>query len=139
MKNPGKYKGKAHNVVYRSGLELTFMLYLDNHPQVLKWSSEEQFHVVPYRDPISGKMRRYFTDFWLERVDEEGEVKTFVVEVKPFSQTTPPPRGSNGKINKKYLREAMTYGVNKAKWEAAEQFCESRGWTFTIITEKNLR
>jgi len=32
----------------------------------------------------------------------------------------------------------MTYTINNAKWEAAKQACESRGWLFRIITEKEI-
>ena len=35
------------------------------------------------------------------------------------------------------LAEAM-YSQNKAKWAAAEEFCLDQGWTFKIMTEKEL-
>jgi hypothetical protein len=28
-----------------------------------------------------------------------------------------------------------TYAVNMSKWEAAEAFCKTKGWTFLVITE----
>jgi hypothetical protein len=31
-----------------------------------------------------------------------------------------------------------TYGVNEAKWKAARSFCADRGWSFIIMTEKEL-
>ena len=32
----------------------------------------------------------------------------------------------------------MTYGVNEAKWKAAREFCQDKGWEFRIITEAEL-
>jgi len=33
----------------------------------------------------------------------------------------------------------MRYGINSAKWKAAQEYCADRGWDFVIITEKELR
>jgi hypothetical protein len=32
----------------------------------------------------------------------------------------------------------MTWGINTAKWKAAEEYCRDRGWKFQIFTEKEL-
>jgi len=32
----------------------------------------------------------------------------------------------------------MTWGVNQAKWKAAKEYCEKKGWEFRILTEKEL-
>jgi hypothetical protein len=32
----------------------------------------------------------------------------------------------------------MTWGVNEAKWKAAQEYCLDRGWVFQIMTEKQL-
>lgn len=32
----------------------------------------------------------------------------------------------------------MTWGVNEAKWKAAEEYCKDRGWKFIIMTEHEL-
>ena len=63
--NPQKYKGDASNIIYRSGWELKLMRYLDKHPHVTRWNSEEI--IIPYRSPIDGKMHRYFPDFYVEK------------------------------------------------------------------------
>ena len=44
-----------------------------------------------------------------------------------------------GKHYGKYLREARTYAINRAKWEAAEEYCLDRGYKFRIITEDHLK
>jgi hypothetical protein len=60
-RNPQKYLGDPSNIVYRSRWELKFMGWLDNHPGVLQWGSEEL--IIPYRSPIDGRVHRYFPDF----------------------------------------------------------------------------
>ena len=74
-KNISKYRGDYRNIVYRSGLELKFMRYLDGNDSILKWSSEEI--VIPYRSPIDGKVHRYFPDFWVKT--SQGET---LIEIK---------------------------------------------------------
>jgi hypothetical protein len=32
----------------------------------------------------------------------------------------------------------MTWGVNKSKWAAAEDYCKDRGWKFMIMTEDQI-
>jgi hypothetical protein len=59
-----------------------------------------------------------------------------ILEVKPKAQTqepTPPKRKT-----KRYINEVFTWGVNQAKWRAAEEFCKDRGWQFRLITETDL-
>lgn len=129
-KNPKKYKGDPTNIVYRSGWELKLMLFLDERPDVIQWSSEELR--IPYISPIDGKRHTYFPDFWIKKAD--GTVT--IVEVKPAFQTTEPKKQS--KITKKYIREVTEYGKNQAKWKAADEYCKDRGWKFQIFTEQEL-
>ena len=136
-KYPSKYKGDPTNVIYRSLWERKLMIYLDNHPEIDQWSSEE--FAIPYKSPIDGKFHRYFPDFWVKK--KNGQV--MVIEVKPKAQTKPPDiRNKNktptGRISRRYLREVKTWGVNEAKWKAAKEFCEDRKWDFKIMTEKEL-
>ena len=39
IKNPHKYVGKG-KPMYRSGWELTFMIFCDTNDKILKWASE---------------------------------------------------------------------------------------------------
>ena len=133
-KNPQKYMGDPTNIIYRSRWELKLMMYLDDHRDVIKWGSEEV--VIPYRSPIDGRVHRYFVDFVVTKINKEGKRETSLIEVKPAAQTKPPERQT--KKTKRYLTEVMTWGVNEAKWNAAREFCEDRGWTFHIFTEKEL-
>ena len=44
----------------------------------------------------------------------------------------------SGRISRRYLNEVKTWGINEAKWKAAEEYCKDRGWKFKIMTEKEL-
>lgn len=137
-RNPLKYKGKsASNIVYRSGWEYKFMRYLDEHPDVVFWASEEPWFCIPYRDPTSGRQRRYFPDFWFQNKDGV----QFLVEIKPYEQTIPPKQKllKSGKPDKYTIKKLMTFAINTAKWEAARSVCEQKNWNFTILTEKQLK
>ena len=60
-----------------------------------------------------------------------------MIEVKPYKQSVPPvitPR----KRKQTILEEQTTFLVNQAKWSAARQYCEKRGWKFIVITEREL-
>lgn len=133
-KNPKKYLGDPTNIIYRSGWELKFMRFCDNHPNVIQWGSEEV--VIPYISPIDGKVHRYFTDFIVKQLNTMGKKETLIIEVKPKAQTRPPEKKS--RVTKRYLTEVKTWGVNQAKWKAANKFCKDRGWKFKIVTEDDL-
>lgn len=128
-KNYWKYRGNPTNIVFRSSWELDFMRYLDNNEEIVEWQSEEI--VIPYKDPLRGNRRRYFCDFWIKRKDGTCSM----VEIKPYRQTQEP---KNRSSKKSYIHEVTTYLVNQAKWRAAEQYCKDRGWSFEVITEKQL-
>jgi hypothetical protein len=132
--NPKKYRGNPLNIVYRSSWELKLLSYLDKHPDVIEWSSEEFY--IGYLSPIDGKMHRYFPDAWVKMKDKKNEVQTFVVEVKPLRQTKPPTKPK--KESKRYLQEMHTWLINNSKFEAAENYCKKKGWKFIILTEREL-
>lgn len=132
-KNPKKYNGNAENIVYRSSWEVRVMKWLDEHPQVIWWASEEL--VIPYYSPVDDKMHRYFPDFIVKMKDNTGKEKVYVWEVKPFAQTQQPTRKRK---TQKFINESVTYAINQSKWKAADIFCQKQGWQFKILTEKDL-
>lgn len=140
-KHPEKYKGNSGNIIYRSLWEYKFFRYIDDHPDILWWASEE--HVVKYTSPIDGKIHRYFPDVVLSKKNKDETIETIMIEIKPKSQTRPPDiRKKNatpsGRVSRRYLNEVKTFGINEAKWEQAEIYCKERGWKFLIVTEKEL-
>ncbi len=107
---------------------------MDANENVVRWGSEEI--VVPYVSPIDKKIHRYYPDFIAEIKNENNEVNTFLIEVKPEKQTKRPKKGK--KRPKTYQNEIMTYAVNTEKWKSATKLCKDKGWKFKILTEKDL-
>jgi hypothetical protein len=135
--HPEKYKGdlKKNPPVYRSGWELKVMVKFDNHPDVLQWSSEGV--VIPYKSPIDNKYHRYFVDFYVKLKDVHGNIVEKIIEVKPKAQVMEPKKRKNQQ-DRTFLREVMTWGVNQAKWKAAEAAAKNKGWDFEIFTEDDI-
>jgi len=134
VKNPEKYVGDTSNVVYRSSWELEMNQFLDNNPNVLEWGSEVL--AIPYVKPTTGKVHRYFVDYYVKFRDSTGKIKVELIEVKPDAQTRQSSR--RGKNKQQQLYEQITFAINTAKWQAATQYAESRGWKFRIVTEKQM-
>ena len=131
---PKKYNGDSKNIIYRSLWERKFMRYCDLNESVISWGSEEFW--IPYLSPVDNRVHRYFPDFIMKVRESSGQVKTYVIEVKPGKQTVPPKKPK--RQTKSYLYECKTYAVNQAKWKAAVEFCKDHMIEFKIITEKEL-
>lgn len=110
------------------------MLWFDENPSILKWSSEEL--VVPYMSPVDGRPHRYFVDFVVEYKTKSGEMKRAAVEVKPHAQTQSPQKPK--RMTKQFVESVETYAVNQAKWTAAREWCRQNNMEFLIITEHEL-
>lgn len=132
-RHPQKYRGDPTNVICRSSWERRFYKWCDENPSILEWSSEEI--VIPYLSPVDKRLHRYFPDAWMKVRSKDGVVKTYLVEIKPETQTKPP-KGT--RKTKRFITETATFAVNTAKWKAAEEFCNDRKWQFMIITERHL-
>lgn len=133
--NYHKYKGDPTKVIYRSLWELKFMRYCDLNDNILEWGSEEI--CIPYISPKDNRIHRYFPDFYIKAKKRDGTIQRSLIEVKPLKQTQKPNMRPKRKT-KNWLNEVMTYGINQAKWKAAEEYCEDRMWKFQILTEKEL-
>ena len=127
---PEKYTGDPSNIIMRSSWETRFASWCDKNPSVLKWNSEET--IIPYKCPTDNRIHRYFVDFKITVTTG----KTYLVEVKPKTQTQPPIYP--GKRTQRYLQESLAFMKNQAKWQAANEFAKDRGWEFKIITEHEL-
>jgi hypothetical protein len=134
-KNPGKYLGNVNNITYRSSWELKCFMDLDRSPDIIGWASEPI--AIGYYDPTTRVNRRYFPDLIVKARQKDGSVVTTMIEIKPSHETIPP-TSSKGKTKKRFIKEAMLYGKNTAKWTQAQKFCKERGWVFKLMTEKDL-
>jgi len=131
--NPSKYIGNPTKVIYRSMWERRFMKFCDTNKSVIRWASEEV--VIPYINPIDKKQHRYFVDFLVEIKTVEG-IKTWLIEIKPKKQCKEPQKKK--RVTKSYITEVKMWITNKAKWNAAKQVSDIKGWKFKILTEDDL-
>lgn len=131
--NPTKYIGDSTKILCRSLWERKFCKFLDNNPNILRWSFETL--KIPYISPKDNNVHIYYPDFIIEKRTKIGLIKTSVIEIKPFKQTQEP---KYKKSKKAMIMEALTYSINTAKWDAAKEFCKKHEWEFIILTEKEL-
>jgi hypothetical protein len=134
-KNPSKYKGNPCEIYYRSSWEKKFMIFCDNNDSIIEYSSEET--VIPYRCPTDGRVHRYYPDFYIKVKSKTGSISKYLIEVKPKKQVAGPVEKPKRKTAA-WKREVLTYMKNRAKWSAAEDFCEDRQMKFLILTEDHL-
>jgi L-2-hydroxyglutarate oxidase LhgO len=126
-KNTKKYVGNPTKIVCRSLWERRVCKFLDETPNILKWSFEEI--IVPYMNPLDKKIHNYYPDFMVQFKDKTG-IKSWMIEVKPKKQTYLKENASK--------KEKITWIVNNAKWEAAKKYCELNNIEFKLLTEKEL-
>jgi hypothetical protein len=65
-----------------------------------------------------------------------GQIRKYLIEIKPLKFTQPPEVPK--RRTRQFVQEVFQFGINQAKWKAAREFCENKGWNFEIITEKEL-
>jgi len=133
VQNKEKYRG-SFPILYRSSWECKAMRFFDLNPNILSWGSESV--VIPYQNPLTGRVSRYFVDFNVTMRDKSGELKKYLIEVKPYAQTIPPVQ--KNRKTKSLMRQQAEYVKNQAKWHAAEQWSQKHNQTFVILTEKQL-
>jgi len=127
VKNPQKYVG-AGQPRYRSGWEMTFMMFLDSNENIVQWASESIR--IPYRNPVTGKQSIYVPDFFITYRDRTNRMRAELVEIKPKKQSLIE--------SKMTARDGAIVAVNYAKWDAATKWCRRQGITFRVITEDQI-
>ena len=80
----------------------------------------------------------YYPDFYLAQRCKDGIIREQLIEIKPWKQIKGPAKNPKKKT-KGWLNEVYTYATNQAKWKAAAEYCEDRGYNFRLITEKELK
>ena len=125
IQNPDKYVGSKVPFA-RSSWETAFMRFCDNHPNILKWASENV--KIPYRNPYTGKITNYVPDFMVQYQDKNGKTLVELIEIKPKSQTIIE--------NAKGRGDKMATTVN-ALW-TAQEWCKAKGIHFKVITEDQI-
>jgi hypothetical protein len=130
--NSEKFIGST--ATYRSGLELKFFKFCDLNANVIKWGSENV--IVPYISPLDNRVHKYYVDNYVV-IREGGNIKKYLIEIKPSKQTQVPT--TKYKKKEHLIYEQKQYIVNFAKWEAAKEYCKKYGFEFLILTEKDLK
>jgi len=124
VRNPEKYVGR-NQPKYRSGWELTFMMFLDSNDNIVQWASESI--TIPYRNPITGKQSMYVPDFIVTYRGRDNTTRAELIEIKPKKQSL-----IESKMND---RDRAIVAVNYAKWDSATKWARRNGLTFRVITE----
>ena len=143
MKYPQKYKGKV-NPYYKSSYEQRMMYWLDMNNKVLEWAYEPQYidyiSQVPPSSPdwmkalVDYKTHKYYVDFYAKLIDNDGNVVTYILEIKPHCQTIIPkePKNKSKKRIQRFYNEMKEYIKNANKWEAAEKYASQKGIKHTF-------
>lgn len=109
------------------------MRWCDHNPSVVSWGSESI--IIPYKNPLTGNISRYFVDCNVSIRAKDGTIKKYLIEIKPAVQTVPPKPSRNTKA---LLRRQAEYIKNQAKWKAATEWAKKKGYEFFLLTEKHL-
>lgn len=120
---------------FKSKLEYKMMRYCDVTDAVVKWAYEPPFAIIPYYDKGAQKNRHYYVDFVLWVKDDKNNIKQVWVEIKPYDQTIPP---KIHRVTESAVTAMKTYVTNQCKWKAARKFCNSHGFDFIVVTEREL-
>lgn len=157
--NRSKYIG-SKDPAFKSGLEERVMNYMDKNSSVLKWAYEDPKMVVEYFLPTDGRIHRYYPDFYMEAIGSSGTIKKFLIEVKTLKEIPEDylkemygskledkefkrnllkePKSKLSKSKENYNRKRLTVLQNKAKFDAAKDFCKKNGMTFKVITQNEI-
>lgn len=117
---------KSKPIIYRSSWEYYFIKWCEGNPAIRYWGSE----CVPisYILCTDNTQHIYYPDYIIEFMSGE----TWLVEIKPLSQTKKPK-------SKDYNSPAWkTYIKNRCKWKAANEFAKQNNLKFKIITENTI-
>jgi hypothetical protein len=137
-KNHEKYIGDIHNIIYRSSWEYRFCTYCDTNDSIIKWSSEPVS--IDYYNPLDKKSHKYHVDFYMKVLKDSGESQDWIIEIKPESQTKKPIYEGTMTVAKlkSYNRNMQIWITNQAKFKAAKEWAEKRGYRFGVIDENFL-
>jgi len=126
------------------------MEWCDKNTNVIKWAYEP--YCIEYvNKPVpnlptwtselcDNKQHRYYIDFHVELKDNQGNIKIYIIEIKPKRFTTEPkePKKKTRAATVRYVNEMKEFVKNQNKWAVANEFCSQKGYEFKILTENNL-
>lgn len=113
----GRTATGGSSVTFESSLERDWSILLDFDPDVTGFL--EQPFTLPYEH--EGRQHHYTPDFMAEFGSQTGQIKRVVYEVK---------------YRDELRRDWQEY---RPRFQAANGHCRAQGWTFTILTEREIR
>ena len=141
LRFPHKYKGPLDengDVHFRSSWESRLFFYMDHNANFVEWGSESI--TIPYLFSLDNKVHKYYPDIVCKAQLADGSLQTFILEVKPDSQTKMPSKPKNRSIDRKkrYEQEMYVYVKNQDKWKYTEEYCKKNNYVFLLVTENEI-
>lgn len=149
LQNPGKYKG-TKKPVFKSSFEHRVFYWCDMNLNVVEWAYEpfsidylfelEESAKQIEKDLTDGKQHKYYPDIVAKIKLDNGTTETFILEIKPFSQTIRPtePKKKTKKSMNKYLNTLQEFLKNAKKWEYANLYAKQHSMKFQVLTERSI-
>lgn len=137
----------AKPITFRSSWERIVCNFCDQQENILAYGSEVLS--IPYYSKSDNKTHKYITDFVMVTRRKDGSIRKLVIEIKPESQAArldehgnlilppPPKKPTQRRINSWHERCSVIMRNNE-KWQAAREYCHHHGYTFKVLTEKEL-
>jgi len=147
--HPEKYKG-TKKLVYKSSFEHRVFYWCDLNKNILEWDYEpfpiNYLFMLPDNAPehernlTDKKEHKYWPDVVAKVKQSNGNVETFILEIKPYSQTVKPtePKKKTKKSINKFLTALQEYLKNMKKWEYADIYAKKNGMIFQVLTERQI-
>ena len=125
--------GDITKIVFRSSWEFKFFKWCDNSSSILRFSSEPVS--IPYMCPVDKRIHQYYIDCWIERVDEEGKVSRWLIEIKPERETIipPMPKKQSATALANHISQVKRVMKNLAKFQAARNFALKQNMKFAVL------
>jgi hypothetical protein len=95
---------------------------------------------IKYFNPLDKKEHDYNVDFYIKVVKESGDEQEWIIEIKPERQTQKPIYEGAMTLAKlkSYNHNMQIWITNQAKFKAAKEWAEKRGFRFGVVDEKFL-
>lgn len=100
----------------------------DENENITRWGSE--CVEIPYRSPLDNRWHKYYPDFLIQYIDNDGKEHVELIEIKPSGQSTFESARST--------KEKQQVVLNSAKWEAAQEWCKRKGIFFRVVNEEHI-
>lgn len=149
LQHPEKYKG-TKKPIYKSSFEHRVFYWCDMNLNVVEWEYEPIYieylfelddNAKQYeKDLVDGKVHKYYPDVIAKIKLQNGTIETFILEIKPYSQTVRPtePKKKTKKSMNKFNNALQEFLKNSKKWEYADIYAKKNGMKFTLLTERHI-